>query len=60
MYTILNKTALLNILCIAINKRFVKMKTTGCFLPEVLNRQVILTLVNDKTLGYNCHLPCSN
>lgn len=36
------------------------MKTTGCFLPEVLNRQVILTLDNDKTLSYNCHLPCSN
>lgn len=37
------------------------MKTTGCFLPEVLNRQVILTLVNDKTFkSYNCHLPCSN
>lgn len=24
------------------------MKTTGCFLPEVLNRQVILTLVMTK------------
>lgn len=36
------------------------MKTTSCFLPEVLNRQVILTLDNDKTLSYNCHLPCSN